>query len=528
MTDSSGARAGGSAHPVLLPRISTDPVDELVERIRPRLARAVDALQVAAALEADGHTDRGAQVEYGYTDVFVLASEVYRRLGQPGPAAGQPAGAAGRGWPDGLRTVAHGPLYLLPSAAFPAVVSVVGRPGLVLGLVLAGTLGWTASGVAAHLAHRLVGLGRPRSANRVLRAALLAGPLLGVPLGAALAPLGGLPLAVMVVLQLTYQLASTLLMFYRREAWLALVMCPTAVTGVVYLMFHGAAQRRWAVATAALCVLAAFAAALLAARAAAPTGAPSAPAGAPSAPAGDPSAPAAGPAARAGGPAARAGEPAVGEPAAAPVAENPWWPEAAALCGVAGYGLCSAALLFHAEAPYLDRLNLAVAVVPLILSMGFVEWRSSRFWPDMVALTRRALRPRGFVSGIWRAIGRESAACMAVPAVLGAALLALLHRAGELTAAAAAMTAAHAALAGAYYLAFLLVGRGRYGWLCLSIGFVVALHIGVGALLGAAPLLHRVGSAGTDTSLYLGSVLLLQALFAIGLLPVIGQIRHYR
>ncbi|TDB73013.1 hypothetical protein [Micromonospora sp. KC723] len=470
---------------ILLPRISTDPVDDLVERVRPQLGRAVDALQVAAALEADGHTDRTAQVEYGYRDVFTLATEVFRRMGPPSPEhdeAAVPPAAVGR-W-DGLRPVLHGPLYLLPSAAFPAALVAVGRPGLVLGMILAGTLGWIYSGVAAYVAYRLLGHGRPRAASRVLRSAALTGPLLGVPLGVAVLPLGGPPLAVMMVLQLAYQLASTLLIFYRREAWLAAAMVPALLFGTAYLVLGGTAQR-WAVAAAAVSVLAALATALWAAR----------PAGATEEPA----------------------------PPAPLRAETP------ALLGIAGYGLCGAALLFHAQAPYLlTRLDIAAAATPLLLSMGYVEWRTGRFWPDMVALTRRARRPGEFVAGVWRTIGREFVACLAVPAVLGAALLAGLAWVGLLSAAGAVMTAAHVALAGAYYLAFLLAGRGRYGWLCLSMLLAIALHIGVGALLGVAPLLGQGGSALADTSLYLGSVVLLQALFALGLLPVIGQIRHYR
>ena len=217
-----GDRAGGSERTILLPRISTDPIDDLVERVRPELSRAVDALQVAAFLEADGHTDRGAQVEYGYADVFTLAAEVFRRMGPPSPvlvdARSSTVTGAGR-W-DFLRPVSHGPLYVLPSAAFPAVLAVVGRPGLVLGLVCAGTLGWIHSGVAAYSAYRLLGLGRPRSAARILRTAALTGPLLGMVLGAVMMPHAGLPLAVLMVLQLAYQMASTLLIFYRRESWL--------------------------------------------------------------------------------------------------------------------------------------------------------------------------------------------------------------------------------------------------------------------------------------------------------------------
>jgi len=50
------------------------------------------------------------------------------------------------------------------------------------------------------------------------------------------------------------------------------------------------------------------------------------------------------------------------------------------LVGVTCYGFCAAALLLHAEAPYLlHRLDIAVAVAPLIAAMGFVEWRAERF-----------------------------------------------------------------------------------------------------------------------------------------------------
>ena len=218
---------------VLLPRISTDPVDDLVERVRPQLGRAVDALQVAAFLEAAGHTDRGAQVEYGYADDFVLAAEVFRRMGPPSPVdeGTRVPPPDSDGWSVALRPVSHGLLYALPSASFPAVLVIVGRPGLVLGLVCAGTLGWIYSGVVAYSAYRRLRLGRPRSAGRILRTATLTGPLLGVVASAALVAHGGLALAVLMVLQLTYQMASTLLIFYRREAWLAVAMVPAAQTG---------------------------------------------------------------------------------------------------------------------------------------------------------------------------------------------------------------------------------------------------------------------------------------------------------
>lgn len=504
---------GDAERTILLPRISTDPVDELVDRVRPQLGRAVDALQVAAALEAAGHTDRTARVEYGYTDVFTLASEVFRRIGPlrhtaDGATGGDGAAGAGAQTPaasgpgrwDALRPISHGPLLVLPSAAFPAVLTAVGRPGLVLALVLAGTLGWVHSGVAGYAAHRLLGQGRPRSAARLLRTAAWTGPLLGVALGVVVAPYGGLPLVGLMVFLLAYQMASTLLVFYGRETWLAVTMTPAFLCGVAHLALGGPTSRWLAVAAAAVSVLAALGVALRSAGAAAPPRDP---------------------AAREAAAREQAGrEPGSGEPR---------WPPARVRFGVAGYGLCSALLLFHAQAPYLlGRLDIAMAAAPLFLSMGFVEWRISRFRAEMVALTRRARRPRGFVAGVWRAIGREFVACLAVPAVLAAPLLIGLRHAGMLSAAGVVMTAAHVALAGAYYLAFLLAARARYGWLCLAMGIAVTSHIGVGALVGAAPLLGQDGAALADTSLHLGSVLLLQALFALGLLPVIGQIRHYR
>lgn len=482
-------RAGEAERTILLPRISTDPMDELVERVRPQLGRAVDALQVAAALEAAGHTDRSARVEYGYTDVFTLASEVFRRVGpgtpsDDGPPAPAVAKTGHRRW-TGLRPISHGPLLVLPSAAFPAVLAVVGRTGLVLGLILAGTVGWVYSGVAGYAAYRLLGLGRPAAAGRVLRITALTGPLIGVALGAAMAPYGGLALAAMMIFQLAYQMASTLLTFYQRESWLALTMIPAFLAGATYLALGNPTSRQLAVAATAIGVLAAFGAALWTTR------------------------------------------PAAGSVEAAE--RDPLWPERSALFGVIGYGFCSAVLLFHAQAPYLlHRLDIAVAAAPLFLSMGFVEWRISRFRADVVALTRRARRPTGFVTEVWRTIGREFAACVAVPAVLAMALLAGLAQVGRLSAAGVVMTVAHVALTGVFYLAFLLASQRRYGWLCLSMTLVVALHIGVGALLGAAPLLGQDGAELLDASLYLGGVVLLQALFVLGLYPVIGQIRHYR
>jgi hypothetical protein len=480
---------GPGEHTVLLPKISTDPLDDLVERVRPQLGQAVDSLHVAAALEADGLTDRGARVEYGYHDVFALATEVFRRLGPQLPKPREATARDPRAWRESLRLIAHGPLYVLPSTAFPAVLAIVGRRSLVLGLVLASTLGWVWAGAAAHGAYRMLGLGRPRSAARILTVAAGSAPVAGALAGAGLVWFtgGGPALSAMITCQVAYQLTSTVLVFYRRERWLALAMTPAFLVGAAYLVL-GPGLKLWSVGVAAGCVLAAFLIAMLLA-------------------------------------VHHRRVPAVREPALRVTLR----PEVPALIGVGAYGLCSAALLLHAEAPYLlGRLDIAIAAAPLILTMGVIEWRAERFRPQAVALVRRVERPREFVRGVWLLLAREVAICLLAPALPAAALLAVLFWTGLLSSAGVVMTAAHVALGGAYLLAFLLAGRERFGWLCASMLAAITVHLGLGALLGAAPLLGRPGSALVDTSLYLGSVLLLQALFVLGLAPILGQARHYR
>jgi len=467
---------------VLLPKISTDPLDELVDRMRPTLARAVDALQVAAVLESDGLTDRGARVEYGYHDVFALAVEIYRRLGPalPGQLASRRI-VARRPWRDSLRLVAHGPLYVLPSAVFPAAMAVAGRRSLVLALVFASGLGWMYAGVASHRAYRLLGFGQARGAARVLQLAALGAPVAGVLVGLVVVSVtgGGVALIALTACQLAYQLASTVLVFYHREGRLALAMVPAVLAGIAYLVWGGP-YRTWSVGVAIASVAAAFLLALWATR---------------------------------------------GEDEQ----EHPMPAESRTLVAVGAYGLCSAALLLHAEAPYLiGRLDIAIAVAPLIFSMGVVEWRAEIFREQAVALTRQAHQPREFVHAVWLMLLRDALICVAASAVLAVGLLVALRSEHLLSAAGVTMTAAHVALAGAYYLAFLLAGLGRYRWLCVSTLVALALHVGVAAWLGAAPLLGQSAAPLTDTSLYLGSVGLLQALFVLGLLPMIGQVRHYR
>lgn len=500
---------------MLLPRLAVDPVDELTERIRPAVAHAVDALQVAARLEADGITDRLARSAYGYTDVFALAEEVFRRLDPGAPPVDPPRERPA--WQVAGREVSHGVLYLLPAAAFPAVLNAVGTRSLVAGLVLAGALGWIWAGGASWLAYRRLGAGDPAAAGRVLRVAAAAGipaaALLGtaVVAGGALTPGadGGLGLVALATGQMTYQMASTLLMFYKREGLLLVAMLPAVAGGAAYLLV-GPSVRTAALAVTAASVLAAFAVGVRETLRVRDTAAERAAA-------------ARAEAAKPGAERLGGDGPSRARTRGRLAAVLPSPAERPGFGWAVLYAALSAAYLLHAQHRYvLGHLDVALAAGPLIAAMGVVEWRARRFAEQGRALLRRVRYPAEFAVRMWLRLLSNVALCSGAVVVFAVPLLLALHSAGHLSAPGVVMAAAHAVLAGAYYLGFLLAGQGRDTALCAGLGIALVAHAAVGALLRPA------GGALADTSVFLGSAVLLQVLFVLGLAPVVGQVRRYR
>ncbi|MGW5638826.1 hypothetical protein [Streptomyces sp. NPDC003832] len=72
------------------PRTAADPVKALMHRHRELCERAVDALEIAAGLEAHGVTDRTA-ARFRHRDVFSLAEEMYARVPRDGDAPARTA-----------------------------------------------------------------------------------------------------------------------------------------------------------------------------------------------------------------------------------------------------------------------------------------------------------------------------------------------------------------------------------------------------------------------------------------------------
>src|SRR6266536_883925 len=472
-------REGRMPAPLLMAR---DPLDELVDRVRPVASAAVDALQVAAALEADGVTDRSARVQYGYPDVFALAAEVHRRAGQA-RSSSAPVRRMARRWLAELRDIGHGLLYLLPAAVFPAVLAVLGHRSLLLGLLVAGAIGWVWAGAAAWLAYRLLGRGHPGGAGRMLRWLALAGlPVTATAVtGIVTTTHAGYGLVALSVGQMAYQMASNILVFYRREGLLFLSMLPAVLVGIAYTI-KGPALLPWAIGVGIASTILAFTVAL----------------------------------------GQTTGRKAISETRMRDGLRG----ELRMLGPVMLYTALSAVYLLQAQAPYiLGRFDIAVAVVPLVLGMGVVEWRARRFGEQARVLLRRVQYPAQFVPRIWLLLIGGLLVCVTSVALLAVAVFYVLRSSQKLGPASVVMASACAVLAGAYFLGFLLANMGRYGWLCWSLALCVAVHVAVG--VGARWTPWQL-SPLVDTSVFLGSTLLLVVLFLFALGERLGEVRCHR
>ncbi|MEO3786511.1 hypothetical protein ABGB12_24565 [Actinocorallia sp. B10E7] len=200
---------------------------ELADEMKELLAGAVDALEVAAGLEAKGIGDKAAR-RYGHPDVFALAARLYehtvRRPALTGHAA-NPWLPDGPAWRRGGRHALRGLLFGLPGMGYVAASPLLGGPATGLVLTLALVSCWPlGQGLAAVACSRT----SPAAARRVLRRGVLAGTAAMVPVCAALGALLGAGPAVVAVAcaQSLYLLAATAALVTGGEAWLLLILLP--------------------------------------------------------------------------------------------------------------------------------------------------------------------------------------------------------------------------------------------------------------------------------------------------------------
>ncbi len=461
---------------------------ELATRIRTRIGRPVDSLHVAAALEADGVTDQSALDVYGQPDVFALADELYEILDRPAVPASSPRTGRALWWKNALRDCSHGLLYLLPSALLPVALVYVGHRPLAVTLVAASAFGWVWAAGIAGLAYRLLGCGRPAYAARVLRWAALVSPALGGLIGlVVMASAGGGPrLAVVAAGLLAYQTASTIALIYQAELRLFATMAPGVCVGVANLV----------VGVPSAAVTAYVGAGSLALSLGVMTWQTTRPMNV------------------------------AGWPPAAPVETSllrAVGPELRQLLGVLFYAALSAAFLLHVDAKYLSSpTGLAIAAAPVIVGMGFVEWRVHRFHDRASALLHRVSYPWEFRVVVWRRLAIELLGVLFTIGALAVALMIVLRSSGQLTDASVALISAHVAVAGAYFLAFLVAGQARYARLNAALAAALGLQVALAVALpgGYRPL--------NDGLAFLASAIVLQMLLLTTLSRDLGQAWQYR
>jgi hypothetical protein len=417
-----------------LPRILADRVDELTWKVVPTAAHAVDELHVAAVLESTGVTDSVAREIYGHRDVFALAEAVYRRQ----PAAGAQAGGDGLPVParsrEKLRALTHGPLYLLPSTVYPAVSIALGAPTVFRVLVFTTALGWVWGMGTSAVAYQLLGQRMERSAGRAIRLLSLAGLVVALLSGSIVAGLerSGAGVALLAVALMSFQLMSSVLIFHRKELRLALTMLPAFLAGLAFLAWGS--PKALVVPTLAVggvCVVLLTVTALVTSWRA------------------------------------------------------PVQPDARAKVvfartfAGAGPSVCYAALcalyFLNTEARFLaGEADLAIAAVPLILSMGALEWRAHRFTEKTGELLTWSATPAEFQRAAWRLLLAELANCLAVLGGLGIAFLLVMNRFGLLSGQGSLLTDAYVLLGGVFFLGFVMARHRQFARL-LGIMFPVVL-----------------------------------------------------
>ncbi len=231
--------------PRVLPRPDTpmDPAAEAAHRFGGVAAAAVHPFEVAAAIEAEGVTDRQVQRHYGRLDAFELAEDLYTEIPRSYP---EPE-AAPSPWHSPLPTsVLRGVLYALPGLGFPLGAPMLAGPpdsgGLPHGtfaLVLSVLFAWAWTQALAHRTHHRIGRGQRRSAGLCLRRGAFTGAGLGI-LGALLGALiAGRDVAGVLLFcsgQAVYLGASCVLLVLGREKVLLGVLAPAALGGAAVLL----------------------------------------------------------------------------------------------------------------------------------------------------------------------------------------------------------------------------------------------------------------------------------------------------
>ncbi|MGC9671067.1 hypothetical protein ACNTMW_31545 [Planosporangium sp. 12N6] len=210
-------------------------VAELRRRMTAVCESAVDALEVAAALEADGLSDQAVRTRYGFPDVFALAEDLYRRVPRR-PA--EPPEAPEPWQVKPAEHVVNGLLYAVPAVCFPVAAPLLAGRAALVGFLVATLASWALSQGLAYLGHARAGRLDPGGSRWILRAG--AGVALAVLWGVLAASTSLVPVPFAALLfaggQGTYLIAATVLLVRGKHRWLLLCLAPGVLGSAGFLV----------------------------------------------------------------------------------------------------------------------------------------------------------------------------------------------------------------------------------------------------------------------------------------------------
>jgi hypothetical protein len=212
-----------------------DGVGGLRRRMTAVCESAVDVLEVAAALEAEGISDQAARTRYGFPDVFALAEHLYDRV----PRRPTEPPALPEQWQaKRAEHVLHGLLYAVPAVCFPVAAPLLTGTATLIGFVVSTLVSWALSQALAYLGYARAGRldqggslwilrGGTAVALAVLWGTLAASALLLPARIAGLVCAGG---------QGTYLLGATVLLVCGKHRWLLLCLAPGVLVSTGFLV----------------------------------------------------------------------------------------------------------------------------------------------------------------------------------------------------------------------------------------------------------------------------------------------------
>lgn len=457
-------------------RRTLDPVAQLARRLNYVCTHAVDPLQIAAALESDGITDRIARDEYGHADVFDLAEELFRRVPRRLQAQSEQSSEERL---QTIRELLHGPLFVLPSVAYPAVLAALGVKGMIWGLVLSTAVGWVWGLVMTWLAYRLIGRGFKEEAGRLMLRLSLIGIIAVQVLALGFSSISGEGpgLAYFALSQMTYQMAASILIVYRRESWLFFALIPALLSNGLYLLLGSpGGQLTFALLSSLTSVLLALGAAYWAIFKI---------------------------------PRAKNYRPTLTNQEVLDA-----WP-------ILLYGALSAALvLLENMRDMVGLLDLSLSITPLVLCMGVLEWQARRFRERAVLLLRQTRLAQEFDAKVWWIFLETLGASLLALFLVSVAGLLILTELNLVTTQGLMMFGAHFLLGGAFFVNFILLAHNRFHWVLGAMGGALALYL-IGSNLPGLPINAHVFSFLIATALLFVTV-------NIALRRGIGHVLHYR